>query len=101
DRPAVAVACDMPHVTVEVLRRLVAAPGEAAVVAPRRGPDAPWEPLLARYDSPRVRPVLAQALARGERSFQALLGRLPVQALPPDPALERALEDWDAPDDLG
>lgn len=99
-RPAVAVACDMPHVTAAVLRRVAEASATEPVVAARRGPDAPWEPMLARYDSARVLPALEAALAAGERSFQALLGSLPVHALPTDAAIEAALADWDVPDDL-
>lgn len=100
-RRAVAVACDMPHVTAAVLRRLATCSADTPVVAVRRSSDAPWEPLLARYDAPGVRPVLDAALAGGERSFQALFGRLEVHALEPDPELERALADWDAPQDMG
>jgi molybdenum cofactor guanylyltransferase len=98
---AVAVACDMPHVTAGVLARLVAHPGDAPVVAPRRGADAPYEPMLARYAAAAVGPVLADALAQGVRSFQQLFRLLEVETLPLDGPLSRALEDWDHPRDMG
>lgn len=98
---AVAVACDMPRVTAHVLQRVLLHPASAPVVAPRRAPDAPLEPLLARYDAAAVAPVLAHALAEGVRSFQALFARLHVAVLPTDDALAEALVDWDHPDDMG
>jgi molybdenum cofactor guanylyltransferase len=97
---AVAVACDMPHVTAEVLADLWAQPA-APVVAARRTPDGPWEPLLARYDAPSVAPFLRQILATGERSFQGLLGRLQVHPWVPTGEAARTLEDWDRPEDVG
>lgn len=98
--PAVAVACDMPRVTALLLRRLVDHPATAPVLAPRRGWDAPWEPLLARYDAPRVRPVLHDVLGRGHRSFQRLFAHLEVAELAMDPAVAAALADWDTPRDI-
>lgn len=95
-----ALACDMPHVTVGVLRALVDEPQRAAIVAARRAPDAPWEPMLARYEIARVRPAIEAALAAGERSFQRLFARVEVSpfALSADDA--RALRDWDTPADV-
>lgn len=93
----IALACDMPFVDAACLARLRDAPDDAAVIAARRSPDAPWEPLLARYDAARVLPALDAALAAGERSFQAVLRRVTVAeiTLP-----TQALQDWDAPEDL-
>lgn len=96
DADAVAVACDMPHVTAEVLRALVARPCAADVLAARR--DGRWEPMLARYHSPRVRPAVEAALRDGVRSFQRVFERLSVEPLPLDGAIERALADWDWPE---
>jgi len=100
DRTLVTVACDMPHAGEAVLRRLLDAPGRSPVLAPRHGDAGPWEPLLARWDPPRVRPALAGALEAGERSFQRLLERLDPDVLPIDADIARALEDWDRPEDL-
>jgi len=96
----IAIACDMPYVTPEVLRQVRVHRSEAIVVAPRRGAAAPWEPMLARYDVARLAPILAGAMLRGERSFQKLFAAVEVEALPITSAIQRALDDWDTPEDL-
>jgi len=57
----------MPHVSKGAIEKLLAHAPEAAVVAPRRDEGAPWEPLFARYDPARVRPVVEAAAADGVR----------------------------------
>lgn len=96
----ITLACDMPYVNGEVLKRLAAFEPEAGVVCPRRGPEAPWEPMFARWRPSVVAPALAETLAAGERSFQRLLRRLDVVPLASDPTTERALRDWDTPEDV-
>jgi molybdopterin-guanine dinucleotide biosynthesis protein A len=96
-----AVACDMPFVTVEVLQQLADHPSGAAVVAARRTPQSPWEPMLARYDAPALVDVLDAALGRGCRSFQQLFSSLEIEPLYLSPAVDRALRDWDTPEDIG
>lgn len=100
-RPVVAVACDMPFVTADVLRAIALHPSDAAVVAPRLGREAPFETLLARYDPSRVLPAARAAIAEGRRSLQALLATLEVFSVEPDEALRQAAIDWDEPADLG
>lgn len=95
----IAVACDMPYVTPELLTALREHPSEAAVLAARRGPEAPWEPLLARYRPTLLLPAVDAALAAGERSFQKLLARVTVAEFQA-PGLARALDDWDCPEDV-
>lgn len=95
---ALALSCDLPYVTLGLLRRLLAAAApELDVVAPQRG--GRWEPLCAVY-RPSVLPVLRQAVGEGERSFQRLLLRLRVAALPLSAEEHRQLDDWDCPQDL-
>ena len=96
----IAVACDMPYVGERVLRVLADHPSQAAVLAPRRGQDSPWEPMLARYDVAEVGPVLDEALRRGNRSFQKLFAITDVEALPLTDEVNRALDDWDHPSDV-
>ena len=96
----VTVACDMPYVTPEALQHVRDHPSEAVVVAPRRGPDAPWEPMLARYDAVQLADALADAISQGIRSFQKLFASIEVEALPLNPAIERGLQDWDTPEDV-
>lgn len=99
ERPALALACDLPFVTASLLQRLLDAPA-APIVAPRARPDAPWEPLLARYAPSEVAPVLEGALRDGIRSFQRLFARLAVQELPLATAELEQLRDWDEPSDV-
>jgi molybdopterin-guanine dinucleotide biosynthesis protein A len=97
----IAVACDMPFVSDEALAELLAHRSEAAVLAPRRSVDGPWEPMLARYDVAALVDVLDAALADGRRSFQRFFSSIDVEPLPVSPAVERALRDWDTPEDIG
>lgn len=95
ERDALAVGCDMPFVDAGVLRSIASAKGMGSVLAVREG--GRFEPLLTRYRSPYVLPVLELALSEGLRSFQALFERLQVDLLPASAAVRRALIDWDAP----
>ena len=96
---AVALACDMPFVQLEDLDALFSRPSAAPVLAPRRAEDAPWEPLLARYDAARVLPAVRASIAAGERGFQRLFARLDVERFVP--STPHALDDWDEPADVG
>ena len=89
------LGCDMPFVEAEDLHRLATDRRDPPLLAARRGT---WEPLFARYDGGRVRPVLAAYLAEGRRSLLGLFDRLPAEelAVPPE-----RLDDWDRPSDMG
>ncbi|MBX3206566.1 MAG: NTP transferase domain-containing protein [Labilithrix sp.] len=98
DRPALAVACDMPLFGRAIVRRLLEAP-LAPIVAPRRrapelGRDV-WEPLFARYDSAVVLSTARALAARGERKLQRLLDAAGAQPLALTPEEEATLTDWD------
>ncbi|MDH3200200.1 MAG: molybdenum cofactor guanylyltransferase [Myxococcales bacterium] len=99
-RYVIAVACDMPHVMTEALLLLRDHPTEAVVLAPRRGPEAPWEPMLARYDAERLVPVLDDVIGDGRRSFQELFSEVEVWPIELTPAIVRSLDDWDTPEDV-
>jgi molybdopterin-guanine dinucleotide biosynthesis protein A len=90
----------MPYVTAELLARLAHEPVDAQVLAPRDPASGKWEPLVARYQSPSVAPVLARALAEGERSFQGLFKRLHVVELSLHASERTQLRDWDTPADM-
>lgn len=96
---AVALACDMPFVTESALGRLLTDPSDAAVLAPRRG--STWEPFFARYDAPRVLPLALSAAQRGRFALQALLEEARAEAFAMSADEERALVDWDTPEDVG
>lgn len=101
DAPSmIAVACDMPYVSVDALVAVRDHPSERAVLAPRCAADALWEPMLARYDAARLADLVDAAISRGRRSFQAFFEEVEVAPMPLSPTIERALRDWDTPDDL-
>jgi molybdopterin-guanine dinucleotide biosynthesis protein A len=75
--PVVAVACDQPWITPELLRALAEHDGPAVAVA--------GEPFPGRYE-PAQLPVLREALAQ-EASLRTMLARLRPAALGADPAL--------------
>lgn len=93
----VALSCDLPHVTLGALIALRDAPCDAPIVAPRGGPDAPWEPLIARYEIARALPAVERSLARGARSLQGVLRSVDVYELGLNP---QELIDWDSPSDI-
>ncbi len=95
---ALALACDMPFLTLPLVRRLSASPAGTAAVAPRSGPL--WEPLFACYDAALALPAARRRLARGELSLQPLLDELGATELVLSDAERAALRDWDHPGDL-
>jgi molybdenum cofactor guanylyltransferase len=94
---ALALACDMPFVSLGLIARLLAAP-DAPVVAPRR--EGVWEPLCARYDAHAVLPVTMRRIAAGRHSLQPLLAEAGAVELPLTPADRTELHDWDTPSDM-
>lgn len=97
-RQAIALACDMPFVDGATVEALASEPTEAVAIAARADREAPFEPFLARYDAPRLLPIVRESAARGERSLQRLLRSVGTETfVPADP---RALADWDTPEDV-
>jgi FdhD protein len=94
----VAIACDMPFVTADFVKKLVHAPG-GPIVAPKR--DGRWEPLFARYDSSRVLGIASDRCARGELALQGLLDAAGAVELALDEGDAAKLADWDSPEDIG
>jgi molybdenum cofactor guanylyltransferase len=92
-----AVACDMPFVSAELLATLAAYPSAAAVVAPRR--DGRFEPLLGRYDAARVLPAAERLVRAGRHSLQDLLNELGAESFPLAAHEYDQLRDWDRPED--
>ncbi len=93
----VVVACDMPHVTAALLKRLAFAESSAAILAPLR--DSRYEPLFARYDRARILPLAARQLAGGDRSLQKLLRDAGAQPFILSEDEWPLLADWDRPAD--
>ncbi|BBM73781.1 molybdenum cofactor guanylyltransferase [Rhodothermus marinus] len=92
-----ALACDLPFLTDDTLRQLLAARSpETAAVVPVT-PDGHRQPLCALYHVDVLRPVAEAWLAAGRHALQALLDRLSVTTLPvPDAPLRNV----NTPDDL-
>jgi molybdopterin-guanine dinucleotide biosynthesis protein A len=95
---AIALACDMPHITGELLGRLAGHASTARAVAPKR--DGRWEPLFARYDAGRSLEIVRARLSRSELSLQGLLDELDADELPLLPGDDKLLGDWDRPEDI-
>jgi len=94
----IAVACDMPFVSLALLEKLaVFGPGAAAVAA--RSEDR-WEPLFARYSARDALACCRERAARRKHSLQGLLDELSAKALPLRKDELSQLRDWDTPADL-
>ena len=93
----IALACDMPYVTADDLRALAEHPSKAAVLAAKT--DLGWEPLFARYDAPRVRPIAHALITEGRRALHAVIEQAGAEVFHVgDP---QTLRDWDTPEDCG
>ena len=93
-----AVACDMPHVSPALLRRLLTESAGAAVLAPRI--EGLWQPLFARYDAARVLSLARTRLAEGRLALQGLLREAEATTLATSPTEDAELTDWDRPEDV-
>jgi molybdenum cofactor guanylyltransferase len=100
DRPALALACDLPFLTVELLERALSESPGAPLLAPRQ--EGRWQPLFARYDHRAVLPVIESALVSDRTSLQVIFDSLGTHAveLTLSEAEHSALRDWDGPSDM-
>jgi molybdopterin-guanine dinucleotide biosynthesis protein A len=99
EETVLALACDMPVVSRGLIERLIEAPRQMPIVAPRR--EDRWEPLCARYDAGHVLPLAIAQAATTHFSLQRLLddgGAMELELL--DHEAEE-LHDWDSPEDIG
>jgi molybdopterin-guanine dinucleotide biosynthesis protein A len=99
-RNALAVACDLPHVTQALLQRLASESPGSRVLCPRDPATGKWQPLFARYDAVHVLPAFRDAITNGTRSMQTVFRALDVVELPLTDTERTALLDWDQPSDL-
>jgi molybdopterin-guanine dinucleotide biosynthesis protein A len=93
----IAVACDMPFVSIELLRKLASYAPAAPAVAPRH--EGIWEPLFARYDAEKAVSFARKHALAGEKSLQRLLDVLVAEPLPLATHELVELRDWDCPQD--
>jgi molybdopterin-guanine dinucleotide biosynthesis protein A len=96
----IALSCDLPYVSAELIARLATHAPDASAVAPR--PDGVWQPLVARYDPRAGLEATRAALAEGDRALYRVLDRLGSGAVELPMALSDAaqLRDWDEPGDV-
>lgn len=97
---ALALACDLPYVTPDIVQRLIEHAPHAAAVAPYHGDQ--WQTMCARYATREVSALAERALERREHSLQTLFAALGAAAerLPLGDGEEALLRDWDCPEDI-
>jgi molybdenum cofactor guanylyltransferase len=95
---SIALACDMPFITRDLLRRLATHEPGGVAVAPKR--DGRWEPFFARFEVARTLPVVESRLARRALAMQGLLDELMATEFPLLPGEPALLSDWDCPEDM-
>lgn len=78
---ALAVACDMPFLSPELLAHLLAEREGADVVAPESGGRRGIEPLCAYYATACI-PAIERAIERGERQIVGFHGEVRVKRIP-------------------
>jgi molybdenum cofactor guanylyltransferase len=94
-----ALACDMPFLSSDLIRKLWEVEPGAPVLAPRP-PGQPWYALTARY-AISVLPVFRAMIAEREHKLQRLFERIPgATVLPLSEAELGQLVDWDSVEDM-
>jgi molybdenum cofactor guanylyltransferase len=92
-----AMACDLPYVSADLVRRLALFPAAAPVVCPQwQGID---QPLFARY-STRCRLPFEEALEAGRFALMSVICGLDRSVLPLSEHEAQLLGDWDRPEDI-
>ncbi len=93
----IALACDLPYLSVELLSKLVLVQSEAQVVCPKSG--SKFEPLFARYRISSLE-LCEQALFAQKLGLQPLIRQLGSFELELQDEERSLLIDWDSPEDL-
>jgi molybdenum cofactor guanylyltransferase len=94
----IALACDFPRLTAELIKRLFDhAPGAAAVAA---RPDGVWQPLCARYEPAAALLATEKLIQNDERALYRVLEELGAVELSLTSGDLAALVDWDEPSDV-
>ncbi len=93
-----ALACDMPFITRELLERLSTTSPAAPALAPR--PAGHWQPLCARYTPNVVLPVVDELIASGKHGLFRILEQVEAEELVLSEAEDQLLRDWDTPEDI-
>lgn len=96
----VAVACDMPFVSYELLYRLCLTRSDRPVLAPRHSESQKWEPLFARYEPSQVMPIIQTQMSCHQLSLQAVISAANAEELPFTSLEWSMLRDWDEERDV-
>jgi molybdenum cofactor guanylyltransferase len=100
NRTALAIACDLPYLSAELIERIATEQPQAAVLAPEL--DGWRQPLFARYD-PGVTLDIARTIEKsGRRSLQAVLTQIgsKLKTFHVEPEHRELLDDWDTQADV-
>ncbi len=99
-RHVLALACDLPRLGGDLLRRLASEANAAGALVTAQGEIR--NPLIARYAVARALPAARAALSAGRRSLQAVLDRFgdEVVTLRLTETEAATLDDWDTPQDM-
>ncbi len=97
---ALALACDLPRIGSDLLRRLASEANGAGALVTAQGEIR--NPLIARYTVARALLAAREALGADQRSLQSVLNRLgdDVVRLRLTATEAMTLDDWDTPDDM-
>jgi molybdopterin-guanine dinucleotide biosynthesis protein A len=92
------LACDMPHVTRELVARLArTCPSQANLAARLEGR---WQPFFARYEPASTEAASSALVSRGKFGMTEVLRALGSTPLPLAPGDAAKLRDWDTPKDM-
>jgi molybdopterin-guanine dinucleotide biosynthesis protein A len=95
---AVALACDMPYVSAELVARLATACPSQPNLAARV--DGRVQPFFARYEPVSTQAVILALLRQHQFSITRVVHTLAAQPLPLSPTEALSLGDWDTPGDV-
>jgi molybdopterin-guanine dinucleotide biosynthesis protein A len=95
---AIAVACDMPFVSLTLVERLARHSSAAAAVAPRA--DGVWQTLFSRFRVAAALPPTREQVLRKVHSMQRLFDTLDATPFELNTSERAELIDWDTPGDI-
>ena len=99
DSNCILLACDMPNLHADLLKRLIAPADDADASVFATSSDPPLHPCCALY-KPACLPVVQEAIASKRYGMIALLSRLRVHTVEMPDDVAMGVENWNEPKDL-
>ena len=99
DSNCILLACDMPNLHADLLKRLIAPADDADASVFATSTDPPLHPCCALYE-PACLPVVQEAIASKRYGMIALLSRLRVHTVELTGEEAMGVENWNEPKDL-